>query len=161
MVSLAGALEASPFVPSVGYDMFLRATQAITRHAEDVTAAFRRMVFNILASNRDDHTRQHSYLMSPSGEWRLAPAYDLTFSRGPAGEHYMDVEGEGRSPARRHVEVLGARHGLAKAKMATIIEEARAAIVDWPKYAAEAGVGASSTTEIAEALDAVWARFSA
>ncbi len=148
-------------MPSVGYDMFLRATQAITRHAEDVTAAFRRMVFNVLASNRDDHTRQHSYLMSPSGEWRLAPAYDLTFSYGPGGEHYMDIEGEGRNPARRHVEALGARHGLAKATVATIIEEVRAAIVDWPKCAAEASVSASSTKEIAEVLDAVWARFSA
>jgi len=99
--------------------------------------------------------------MSPAGEWRLAPAYHLTFSHGPGGEHYMDVEGEGRNPARGHVEALGARHGLAKATMATIIEEARAAIVDWPRYAAEVGVSGSSTREIAEALEAVWARFSA
>lgn len=104
MISLAGAIEASPLLPSAGYDMFLRATHAITRHAEDVSEAFRRMVFNVLACNRDDHTRQHSYLMSRAGEWRLAPAYDLTFSLGPGGEHYMDIEGEGRNPTQAHVE---------------------------------------------------------
>ncbi len=53
-------------MPSLDYDGFLRATMAITRHAGDVEQAFRRMVFNVLAHNRDDHTRQHSYLMGPS-----------------------------------------------------------------------------------------------
>lgn len=78
MMSLAGALEALPDVPSIDYDALLRATSAVTRHEGDVDQAFRRMVFNILAHNRDDHTRQHSYLMGADGEWRLAPAYDLT-----------------------------------------------------------------------------------
>jgi serine/threonine-protein kinase HipA len=63
MVSLAGAIEAPSTLPSTSYDMFLRATQAITRHAGDVAEVFRRMVFNILACNRDDHTRQHAFLM--------------------------------------------------------------------------------------------------
>src|SRR5665213_321567 len=106
MVSLAGAIEASPNGPS-SYDMLLRATHAITRRADDVSAAFQRMVFNVLACNRDDHTRQHAYLMDASGDWRLAPAYDLTFSRGPGGEHYLDVEGEGRRPTRALVARLG------------------------------------------------------
>lgn len=87
MVSLAGAIEAQPDWSSLDYDGFLRATMAITRHAADGAEAFRRMVFNVLAHNRDDHSRQQSYLMGPDGEWRLAPAYDLTFSAGPGGEH--------------------------------------------------------------------------
>ena len=94
MVSLSGAIEAGWRAPSIDYDTFLRATMAITRHAEDLEAAFRRMVFNILAVNRDDHTRQHAFLLTDHG-WRLAPAYDLTFSTGPNGEHCMAVEGEG------------------------------------------------------------------
>ncbi|MBR7619243.1 type II toxin-antitoxin system HipA family toxin [Phenylobacterium sp. 20VBR1] len=100
MVSLSGAIEVRPSLLS-SYDTFLRATHAITRHAEDVAAAYRRTVFNVLACNRDDHTRQHSFLMSERGDWRLAPAYDLTFSAGPGGEHYLDIEGEGRHPTRR------------------------------------------------------------
>ncbi len=87
MVSLGGAIEASPHMPSLDYDGFLRATLSITRDMRDVEQAFRRMVFNVLAHNRDDHVCQHAYLMDDKGEWRLAPAFDLTFSHGPGGEH--------------------------------------------------------------------------
>jgi serine/threonine-protein kinase HipA len=60
MVSFAGAIEAPSNFPSASYDTLLRATRAITRHEGDVEQAFRRMVFNVLAHNRDDHSRQFS-----------------------------------------------------------------------------------------------------
>lgn len=151
MVSLAGAAEAPSEMPSLDYDGFLRATMAITRHAGDVEQAFRRMVFNVLAHNRDDHTRQHSYLMGPSGEWRLAPAYDLTFSVGPGGEHYLAVEGEGRTPTRAHVLALGRRHGLSDRVIAQIIDRTRGALAEWPVIAADVGVTVSRR-EIADRL---------
>ncbi|MDR6144351.1 serine/threonine-protein kinase HipA [Sphingomonas sp. SORGH_AS870] len=151
MVSLAGAAEAPSEMPSLDYDGFLRATLAITRHAGDVEQAFRRMVFNVLAHNRDDHTRQHSYLMGPSGEWRLAPAYDLTFSVGPGGEHYLAVEGEGRTPTRAHVLALGRRHGLSDRVITQIIDRTRGALAEWPVIAADVGVTVSRR-EIADRL---------
>ncbi len=151
MVSLAGAIEARPDMPSIDYDGFLRATLAITRHAGDVEEAFRRMVFNILAHNRDDHSRQHSYLMGSDGGWRLAPAYDLTFSAGPGGEHYMAVEGEGRSPTRQQIMALGKRHGLSDRAIGEIIAVVRSAVSDWPSVAAELGVSVSGK-EIGERL---------
>ena len=143
MVSLAGAVEAPAHMPSLDYDGFLRATLAITRHAGDVEQAFRRMVFNVLSHNRDDHTRQHAYLMDYAGGWRLAPAYDLTFSAGPGGEHCLAIEHEGRNPTREHVERIGKRHGLSARTIAAIINEVRAALSDWPRHAAELGVTAS------------------
>lgn len=149
MISLAGALEARADMPSIDYDTFLRATMAITRHAADVEEAFRRMVFNILAHNRDDHTRQHSFLQNEAGEWRLAPAYDLTFSAGPGGEHYMAIEGEGREPTRAQVMTLGRRHGLSNRTMTEIIDSVRAALADWLRIATETGATVS-VTEIAE-----------
>jgi len=149
MISLAGALEAREDMPSIDYDMFLRATMAITRHAADVEEAFRRMVFNILAHNRDDHTRQHSFLLDEAGEWRLAPAYDLTFSTGPGGEHYLAVEGEGRAPTRAQVTTLGKRHGLSDRTVSAIIDNVHAALDDWPQIAAEVG----ATVSIAEISD--------
>lgn len=152
MASLAGAIEAEPLAPTVSYDTFLRATQAITRHAGDVKAAFRRAVFNVLASNRDDHARQHSYLMDPLGAWRLAPAYDLTFSRGPGGEHYLAVEGEGRAPSRSHLSTLGTRHGLSAALIDQMIARVRDAVADWDRFASEAGVGGASRSAISLAL---------
>lgn len=160
MVSLSGAVEA-PWRTPASYDLFLRATQAITRHADDLHAAFRRMVFNVLASNRDDHTRQHSYLMDQTGQWRLAPAYDLTYSAGPGGEHYLDVEGEGRNPTLEHALALGRRHSLPDRLIHATIDEVRAAVANWPRFADEAGVSKASRAEIATAHQAVAQRFSA
>lgn len=159
MVSLAGAIEASSTVPSASYDTFLRATLAITRRADDVAAAFQRMVFNILASNRDDHTRQHAYLMDQTGDWRLAPAYDLTYAPGPGGEHYLDVEGEGRRPTRALVSKLGNRHGFDAKRVAASIDKVRAAVADWPKFAKLAGVSSVSTKMVRDAHVRVWADF--
>jgi serine/threonine-protein kinase HipA len=158
MVSLAGAIEVPPDMPS-SYDVFLRATRAITRRADDVAAAFQRMVFNILAHNRDDHTRQHAYLMDPNGEWRLAPAYDLTYAPGPGGEHYLDVEGEGRRPTRSLVVKLGKKHGLNEKRIAEMIDKVRAAVSGWPRFAKSAAVSAASTQLIEEAHVRVWANF--
>lgn len=143
MVSLAGAAEAPPHLPSLDYDGFLRATLAIARNVGDVEQAFRRMIFNILAHNRDDHTAQHSYLMDESGEWRLAPAYDLTFSEGPGGEHYMSIENEGSRPTRAHVDSMAKRHGLSPKAIDRIVDEVRSAIGAWRGYAAAVGVGPS------------------
>lgn len=159
MISLAGAIEAPANVPSTSYDMFLRATRAITRRADDVAAAFRRMVFNVLASNRDDHTRQHAYLMDSGGDWRLTPAYDLTYSPGPGGEHYMDIAGEGRRPTRAHVTGLGEKHSYHPKQVAAVIDEVRAAVADWPMFARQAGVTAASAKAIGRAHARVWADF--
>ncbi len=156
MVSLVGAIEARPDAPS-SYDLFLRATRAITRRANDVAATFQRMVFNVLACNRDDHTRQNAYLMNPVGEWRLAPAFDLTYALDPGGEHYLDIEGEGRCPTRARVMSLGTRHGLDARRVATAIEDVAAAVADWPIQARNAGVSKGSTNMVQEALTRVLA----
>jgi serine/threonine-protein kinase HipA len=150
MLSLSGAIESPPQTPS-SYDTLLRATRAITRRADDVAAAFRRMVFNVLAHNRDDHTRQHAFLMDEAGDWRLAPAYDLTYAAGPGGEHYLDVEGEGRRPTRVHIEKLAKRHGLSDKQTTAAIDEVRAAISDWEAVAKSAGVSAASKKLVAQA----------
>jgi serine/threonine-protein kinase HipA len=158
MVSLAGAIEAPADAPS-SYDLFLRATRAITRRADDVAAAFRRMVFNVLACNRDDHTRQHAYLMDAAGEWRLAPAFDLTYAPGPGGEHYLDIEGEGRRPTRAQVMSLGRKHGLDTKRAAAVIAEVSAAVADWPIRARNAGVSKGSMKMVQDALAKVMADF--
>ncbi len=150
MVSLSGAIESPPQMPS-SYDTLLRATRAITRDTSDVMAAFRRMVFNVLAHNRDDHTRQHAYLMDESGNWRLSPSYDLTYAPGPGGEHYLDIEGEGRKPTRDHVEKLGARHGISRKQMRLITDEVKEAVGKWTTFARAAGVSPGSLKQVRDA----------
>lgn len=153
MVSLGGALEASPHMPSLDYDGFLRAVFAITRDVREVDKAFRRMVFNVLAVNRDDHVRQHAFLMDGRGRWTLSPAFDLTFSNGPGGEHYMAVDGEGRAITLAHVQALGTRHGIRPARIDAVVAEVDAATKQWREVAGAAGVERSAKG-IAEALDA-------
>jgi len=154
MVSLSGAVEAPWRVPA-SYDLLLRATMAITRDAEAVSAVARRMVFNVLSSNRDDHTRQHSFLMDPAGAWRLSPAYDLTYSAGPGGEHYLDIDGEGRNPTREHVRRLCRQHGLGDLAIDEAIEAVHAAVDRWPTFASDAGVTKTSLADIGAAHAAV------
>lgn len=117
------------------------------------------MVFNVLAHNRDDHTRQHAFLMDEAGNWRLAPAYDLTYAAGPGGEHYLDIEGEGRNPTRAHVEALAKRHGLSRKQTVAVVDEVQSAISDWNAMAKAAGVSAASRTLVAEAHARVRATF--
>jgi serine/threonine-protein kinase HipA len=141
-------------MPSLDYDGFLRATLSITRDMRDLEQAFRRMVFNVLAHNRDDHVRQHAYLMDDKGEWHLAPAFDLTFSHGPGGEHYMAVMGDGRNITRAHVEALGVRHGIAAKRITLIVDEVRAAVAGWARFAQAVGI-AGSFNPVRNALEAV------
>jgi len=151
MLSLTGAIEAPMTAGAVSYDTLLRATQAVTRNAEDVARAFRRMIFNVLAHNRDDHARQHAYLMDENGAWSLSPDYDLTYAAGPGGEHYLDIEGEGAKPTRKHIDALGAKHGLGAKEVQVMVEEVAAAVGDWGKFAKAAGVSADTTKLAADA----------
>ncbi|WP_369062361.1 HipA domain-containing protein [Caulobacter sp. 73W] len=158
MLSMGAIIEA-PWTQPSSYDTLLRLTAAVTRHASDLTAAFRRMVFNVVAHNRDDHVRQHSFLMTPSGEWRLSPAYDLTYSVGPGGEHYLDVEGEGRRPTLIQIRALGKRHGIDEKLIGQVVDEVISAVATWPQVAEEAGVTRASRAEIAAAHGAVQVGF--
>jgi serine/threonine-protein kinase HipA len=98
MHTLCGLLHADHRLPSVGYEELIKVTHALTRKQEDVEQVFTRMVFNVLAHNQDDHTKNHSFLMDEQGEWFLSPAYDVVFSDGPGGEHSLDIGGEGKRP---------------------------------------------------------------
>ncbi|MFH5250523.1 type II toxin-antitoxin system HipA family toxin [Burkholderia semiarida] len=79
---------------ALDYVNFLRATHMCTNDVREKVRAFERAVFNVAFNNRDDHPKKFAYVMSRSGEWKLAPAYDVTFCEGPGGYHQMDVMGE-------------------------------------------------------------------
>ncbi|MBV4459839.1 type II toxin-antitoxin system HipA family toxin [Pseudomonas sp. COR58] len=79
---------------TLDYVSFLRATHRCTNDIREKALAFERAAFNVVFNNRDDHPKNFAYLMLPSGQWTLAPAYDVTFCEGPGGYHQMDVMGE-------------------------------------------------------------------
>jgi len=140
MHTLGGLVDADFRLPSLDYMDVLKVTQSLTRHANDVQQAFTVMVFNVLAQNRDDHSKNFSFLMSDTGEWRLAPAYDLTRSQGINGEHTTSVAGEGKAPDKTHLFKVGESAGLKPAMMEQIIENVSTAIDRWDEWCDMAGI---------------------
>jgi serine/threonine-protein kinase HipA len=138
-------------VPGCDYEQLLKTTRILTKNQADVAAAFRLMAFNILAHNRDDHVKNFAFMLNPRDEWRLAPAYDLTFAHGPGGEHTMTIAGEGRAPNRAHIFRVAEGAGIGKRQANTIIDEVATAIADWQRFADEAGVRSDTAKTIKNA----------
>lgn len=103
---------------------------------------FRRMVFNIAARNLDDHTKNISFLMTPDGEWHLAPAYDVIYAHNPAGkwtnQHQMSANGKRDHFTRE--DLLAVAESISLHKADEIIDEVCRAVGDWPRFAGTAGV---------------------
>lgn len=109
-----------------------------------VEEQFRRMVFNLIARNQDDHVKNIAFLMDQTGRWSLAPAFDVTYSYNPTGiwtdRHQMTLNGK-RDGFTLADFRAGARSAMMKRGRAeTIIEEVSAAVAKWPDYAEEAQV---------------------
>jgi serine/threonine-protein kinase HipA len=120
-VSAAGLLNADYRIPSLDYSILLKLTLNLTKDMEQVTDMFRRMVFNVLISNRDDHAKNFSF-QQIGGAWKLSPAYDLLPSNGFNGYHTTTLNGKG-DPTLADVIALAAEIGIAKQKATQIIEE--------------------------------------
>lgn len=124
---------------------------------EDRDQLFRRMVFNVLASNNDDHTKNHAFLMSEDGTWSLSPAYDLTFAYNPASgwtaKHLMSVNGKFESIARTDLHAVGDTFSVPGYR--TIIREVQAAVSGWLDFATEARLPEERACEVSARLDAI------
>jgi len=139
-------------IPGCDYEQLMKATRILTRNQIDLISAFRLMVFNVLAHNRDDHVKNFAFMLNSQNEWRLTPAYDLTFAYGPGGEHTMTVAGEGRTPEHAHVMQIAKDAGLSKNQATTIINEVTAAVSNWHHFADAAGLSRTTTAKISAAM---------
>ena len=118
---------------------------------QDVEEAFRRMVFNVMGRNCDDHTKNFSFLLREgSAVWALAPGYDITFAHNPNGEwthqHLMSVNGKFKDIEVSDLFAEAERFGVGTAKR--VIEEVRAAILHWPQFAQQADIPKVQAAEI-------------
>lgn len=116
MLTAAALLELDFEQPSLDYHSLMKLTKILTgNHQEDMRSMFRRMCFNVFAHNRDDHSKNFSFLYDEEKDcWRLSPAYDLTYSTTYYGEHTTTVDGEGASPGRKDLLAVGIAAGLGK-----------------------------------------------
>lgn len=121
--SMAGALHANFRVPSLDYETVLRATGFFTQDQRQVFAAFRLCVFNVVFNNRDDHSKNFSFLMNKRMQWQFAPGYDLTFNTGPGGYHQTSVMGEALRPSRDDLISLATKVALPLAESVEVIDK--------------------------------------
>ena len=116
MLTAAALLELDFEQPSLDYHSLMKLTKILTRdNAEDMENMFRRMCFNVFAHNRDDHSKNFTYLYDDKEDkWHLSPAYDLTYSNTYYGEHTTTVDGNGRNPGRKELLTVGIAAGMKK-----------------------------------------------
>jgi serine/threonine-protein kinase HipA len=133
-----------------GYEQAFQIMRRLRLPYHDAEQQFRRMVFNVLARNQDDHPKNIGFLMNRNGKWRLSPAYDVIYSHNPEGswtnKHQMTINGKRDGFTRE--DILGVAKAMNIKHAGGIIDEIHKAVSLWPKFAAEAGVPEKRVEEI-------------
>ena len=135
---------------SIDYGHIMDIAFNLERRVTAREKVLRLAAFNIYSYNRDDHSKNFSWLMNEKGEWTFAPAYDLTYSSGAIDEHITRVAGEGAKPGRKHLLELAKEFNINKAGI--IIEQVQAAISNWMQIAKTCGVSDASKNRIQKRL---------
>jgi serine/threonine-protein kinase HipA len=116
---------------------------------------FRRMLFNIVARNQDDHVKNIAFLMNKAGEWRLAPAFDVTYSYNPSGSwtatHQMTINGKRDGFLKVDIRAVGKNAGLKQGRADALLEDVTAVVERWPEFAARARLAGDITEKIEKA----------
>lgn len=113
MISAAGLLETSHRIPNLDYDILMKLTLRLTGNMEECEKLYRLMCFNMYAHNRDDHSKNFSFLyLEDQKRWVLSPAYDLTYSSSLGGEHATTINGNGVNPELNDALAVAKRIGL-------------------------------------------------
>lgn len=151
--SASGLLNDNFQYSNLDYGNVMDCAFRLENHVSAYSKVLRLATFNVYSHNRDDHSKNISFLMNASGKWKLAPAYDLTFSNSSHGMHSTMVAGEGKSPGRQHLMELANTFEVKNAE--AIIDEVKSAIADWGIYAKDSGISDTSKKLIAKALTEV------
>ena len=117
MISVSGLLETSHRIPNLDYNDLMQLTLNLTKSFEEVEKLFRLMCFNVFSHNRDDHSKNFSFIYNEDlNKWELSPAYDLTYSYSINGEHATTINGNGVNPGLNDILKVAEKIGLDKKK---------------------------------------------
>ena len=126
MISVSGLLETSHRIPNLDYNDLMQLTLNLTKSFEEVEKLFRLMCFNVFSHNRDDHSKNFSFIYNEDlNKWELSPAYDLTYSYSINGEHATTINGNGVNPSLNDILKVAKKIGLDKKKAEKIAIEIR------------------------------------
>ena len=124
MISVSGLLETSHRIPNLDYNDLMQLTLNLTKSFEEVEKLFRLMCFNVFSHNRDDHSKNFSFIYNEDlNKWELSPAYDLTYSYSINGEHATTINGNGVNPSLNDILKVAEKIGLDKKKAEKIAIE--------------------------------------
>jgi serine/threonine-protein kinase HipA len=143
-------------VGASSYEEYLRTILRLGMPPQAVEQGYRRMAFNVIAVNQDDHVKNLSFHMGRDGGWRLTPAYDLTFAKGAGwtATHQMRVSDKLRDINRNDLLRVAATFGIKSP--GHILDEIGAAVAAWPERAREVGVNEETIRMIEKELRDRW-----
>ena len=154
MQSLAAMSHLDHQLPGAhSYEQAMQVIQTLNMPMSALEQQFRRMIFNVLARNQDDHTKNIAFLMNKEGDWSLSPAFDMTYAFNPVGiwtsSHQMTVNGKRDGITIRDLNAVAERFHIRAAR--ECISEVRSAVARWPGFAKESGVSSAISQKIAAA----------
>lgn len=153
IATACGLLHADHMAPTLDYEVLMKVAWRLTNSAAQAEEQFRRAAFNMFAMNRDDHSKNHGYVMSDDGKWELSPAYDLTFSTGPNGEHWTSYSGEGKNPGMANLLKVAQVASISEKTAFSIIDQVKSSVAAFKQLAKENKIPVKISAPIAKRLD--------
>ena len=137
------------------YEQALRTIRKLDMSMDSVEEQFRRMAFNIIARNQDDHVKNIAFLMNRAGEWSLSPAFDMTYSYNPGGDwtstHQMSLNGKRDKFDLDDFRACAKMASMKRGRAEDILQRVQNAVLKWKDFADEAGVPDKQAKAIANA----------
>lgn len=151
MLSLCGVAHYDfNMAGAYGYEQAFAIMRKLRLSKAEAMQQFRRMVFNVIARNQDDHTKNIAFLMNRNGKWRLSPAFDVTYSHNPAGHwtnrHQMTINGK-----RDHfqlADLIAVGESISLSRPGKVVNEIIEVVREWPGFAGKAGLAPERIAEI-------------
>jgi len=136
------------------YEEALQTVRELGMSMESIEELYRRMAFNIIARNQDDHVKNISFLMDKAGHWSLSPAYDMTYSYNPSGvwtgTHQMTLNGKREGFGIDDFRQCADNVAMKKSRVIEIVEEVTKTVDHWEEFASEVGVSEEVNEKMAE-----------
>lgn len=151
MLSLCGLSHYDYNNPlAYSYEQVFQTMRSIRLPYPDADQLYRRMVFNVIGVNNDDHAKNISFLMDKSGQWRLSPAYDLTYAYKPShkylAQHQLSINGKRSEINHNDLMLVAERMNIRKP--GEIIDQIKDVVRSWPGYASNAGISDNQVKSI-------------
>ena len=150
--SVAGMLNTDFRIANLDYRDLIKLCGLLTHSHTEKVELFRRMVFNVLSGNRDDHTRNFAFMLTDKNEWVNTPAYDVTWSRGMAGEHTMSVNRKDKDIRLDDICAVARASSIAGQDVDSVVDSVMEAVSGWHSLALQYDVPSEQRQDIQQYL---------